>query len=66
MSWRQFHSWKPSLPQIIFLANRVHALESRHSLQKEANYMGLTRPLNVLAICAAFAFVGALIMGVLP
>jgi hypothetical protein len=28
--------------------------------------MGLTRPINALMICAAFAFIGALIMGVLP
>ena len=27
--------------------------------------MGLARPLNTLIICAAFAFVGALIMGIL-
>jgi hypothetical protein len=28
--------------------------------------MGLTRPVNALIICAAFAFIGALILGVLP
>jgi hypothetical protein len=28
--------------------------------------MGLTRPINALMICAAFAFIAALIMGVLP
>jgi hypothetical protein len=25
--------------------------------------MGLTRPINTLLICAAFAFIGALVMG---
>lgn len=28
--------------------------------------MGLARPINALMFCAAFAFVGALIIGVLP
>jgi hypothetical protein len=28
--------------------------------------MGLTKPINALMICAAFAFIGALIVGVLP
>jgi hypothetical protein len=28
--------------------------------------MGLTRPINALMICAAFIFIAALIMGVLP
>ncbi len=28
--------------------------------------MGLARPINTLMFCAAFAFVGALILGVLP
>ena len=28
--------------------------------------MGLTRPINALIICAAFAFIGALVLGVLP
>jgi hypothetical protein len=28
--------------------------------------MGLTRPINALMICAAFVFIAALIMGVLP
>ena len=54
------------MQQIIFLANGALALESISQSAKEANYMGLTRPFNVLAICAAFAFVGAVIMGVLP
>lgn len=27
--------------------------------------MGLARPLNALILCAAFAFIGALIMGLL-
>jgi len=28
--------------------------------------MGLTRPVYALMICAAFVFIGALVMGVLP
>lgn len=28
--------------------------------------MGLTKPINALMVCAAFAFIGALIVGVLP
>jgi hypothetical protein len=28
--------------------------------------MGLTRPFNALVICAAFTFIGALIIGVVP
>ena len=28
--------------------------------------MGLTRPINALMVCAAFAFIAALIIGVLP
>ena len=37
-----------------------------HSSQTRRLRMGLTRPINALMICAAFAFIGALIMGVLP
>jgi len=28
--------------------------------------MGLSRPFNALILCAAFAFIGAAIIGVLP
>lgn len=42
------------------------SLESEARSEEEANAMGLTRPINALVICAAFAFIGALIIGVLP
>lgn len=28
--------------------------------------MGLTKPINALMVCCAFAFIGALIVGVIP
>jgi len=28
--------------------------------------MGLTRPINALMVCMAFAFIAALVIGVLP
>lgn len=28
--------------------------------------MGLTRPFNALMICAAFAFIGAVVVGIVP
>lgn len=31
---------------------------------EEAPLMGLARPINALMICAAFAFIGALVMGI--
>jgi|UPI0004CEE430 hypothetical protein len=41
-------------------------LDSGHSSLRGGYDMGLTRPINALMICAAFAFIGALIMGFLP
>lgn len=43
-----------------------HAVTLRVSVNEEAMQMELTRPLNLLMICAAFAFVGAMVIGVVP
>jgi hypothetical protein len=41
-------------------------LDSDVSHNSWRHRMGLARPINALMICAAFAFIGALIMGFLP
>ncbi len=38
-------------------------LDSAVQSEEEALPMGLTRPLNALFLCAAFGFIGAVVMG---
>jgi hypothetical protein len=55
-----------ALRRIFRLPVAKMTLDSGHSSLRGDYEMGLTRPINALMICAAFAFIGALIMGVLP
>lgn len=61
--------WRASLPQCsdeFAFTHCVTPLLFVLSVNEEAMQMELTRPLNLLMICAAFAFVGAMVIGVVP
>jgi hypothetical protein len=45
------------------LRKGANSLDSSLQSEEEALPMGLTRPLNALFLCAAFGFIGALVMG---
>jgi hypothetical protein len=55
-----------ALQQKIFLSVADLHLDSTPIGERGGYAMGLTRPINALIICAAFAFIGALVLGVLP
>ncbi|MCO6388045.1 hypothetical protein [Aliihoeflea sp. 40Bstr573] len=54
-----------ALQQYFFLLEKGTRLDSVIAKSvEEAPHMGLARPINALMICAAFAFIGALVMGI--
>ncbi|SJM35894.1 conserved hypothetical protein [Mesorhizobium delmotii] len=65
MAAREFHN-VVALQHIFRLPVAQMTLDSGRSSLRGGYDVGLTRPINALMICAAFAFIGALIMGFLP
>ncbi|PHP67617.1 hypothetical protein CSC94_07920 [Zhengella mangrovi] len=55
-----------AMQQRIFLSGVVKQLDSDWSNKQEDIAMGLTRSLNALVFFAAFAFIGLLVIGVVP
>jgi hypothetical protein len=62
---RIFHNLV-AMQHIFRLCVTEMTLDSGLWLAKRRLCMGLTRSINAVMICAAFAFIGALIVGVLP
>ena len=55
-----------AMQHVFHLSVAQTRLDSALVLYSWSQLMGLTRPINALMICASFAIIGALIMGVLP